>query len=183
MENATSADKNRGSESVKGTPTTIIPIAANANGIGTTAAGTATIIQPKANAIGIWGKIRCIMAPKHDPINNRGNIGPPIKPKFNAPLNAIILANANTKRSTIPIVAACWVTTDIWVVPSPIVVGIATASKPNNNPPNVLRMTGLLFNGSTRRLIILFKIPKIIATGTATSPNTIPTPRCQISKW
>ncbi len=54
MENATSADKKRGRASVKGTPTTIIPIAANANGIGTTAAGTATIIQPKANAIGTW---------------------------------------------------------------------------------------------------------------------------------
>ncbi len=74
-----------------------------------------------------------------------------MKPKFNAPLKAIILANANTKRSTIPIVAACCVTTDICVVPSPIVVGIATASKPNNNPPKVLRMTGLLFNGATRR--------------------------------
>jgi len=38
------------------------------------------------------------MAPKHDPINSKGNIGPPMKPKFNAPFKAIILAKAKTNK-------------------------------------------------------------------------------------
>jgi len=58
MENVVNADKKMGKESVNGTSTTIMPTAANATGMGTTAAGTITIIQPKANVMGIWGKIR-----------------------------------------------------------------------------------------------------------------------------
>jgi hypothetical protein len=57
------------------------------------AAGTPTIIQPNANPRGIWGNIRFMGSPRQDPTNNRGNIGPPMKPKFNAPLNATNLVN------------------------------------------------------------------------------------------
>ena len=53
MEKATNADNMIGRASINGTPTTIMPIAANAKGIGTTAAGTATIMQPNAKANGI----------------------------------------------------------------------------------------------------------------------------------
>ena len=58
MEKATNADKMRGRASINGTPTTIMPIAAKARGIGTTAAGTATIMHPNAKASGICGKMR-----------------------------------------------------------------------------------------------------------------------------
>ena len=146
MEKETNAAMKTGRALVGDNPMIIIPIAPSAIGMGTMAAGTATIIQPRARPSGIWGKIRLMAAPRQEPTKRSGKIGPPMKPKFNAPLRANSLTKANITRSRTPIWVACWVTMDISVVPRPILDGMTTASKPSEKPPKVLRKIGLLIH-------------------------------------